>query len=173
MSDTRGRILDALEEVLAASGPGGATLESVAAQAGISKGGLLYHFGSKEALFNGLLDRLRELGAADAQYDGDESVVAAYFATSSKAQEAYTRTLLAAMRLIGTPGLDVESAIVDSLDHWTGVLAESIEDPVLRRLIMLVGDGLYLRALLGAPRQPLDDELADYLERLASRSAVA
>ena len=169
MSDTKDRILDALELVLTESGPGAATLEAVAARAGVSKGGLLYHFGGKEALFNGLLDRLRELGAQDASTHDDRGALAAYLATSARAEDAFTRTLMASMRLIGTPGVDVEDAIADSLDHWADVLAEHITDPVLLRLVMLVGDGLYLRALLGAQRRPLDDDLVSYIEALADR----
>ena len=34
------------------------TLDAVAAEAGVSKGGVLYHFGSKRALIDGLLDAL-------------------------------------------------------------------------------------------------------------------
>ncbi|GAB47708.1 TetR/AcrR family transcriptional regulator [Mobilicoccus pelagius] len=169
MIDTKDRILDALELVLTESGPGAATLEAVAARAGVSKGGLLYHFGGKEALFNGLLDRLRDLGAQDAATHDDCDALTAYLATSSRAEDAYTRTLLATMRLIGTPGVDAENAIADSLDHWADVLAEHITDPMLLRLVMLVGDGLYLRALLGAQRRPLDDNLVSYVRGLAAR----
>ncbi|GCB56911.1 hypothetical protein rerp_33190 [Rhodococcus erythropolis] len=49
-ADTRDRILDALEKLLLVSGVAQVTLEGVAAEAGVSKGGLLYHFPSKEAL---------------------------------------------------------------------------------------------------------------------------
>jgi len=167
--ETKDRILDALECVLIESGPAAATLETVAARAQVSKGGLLYHFGGKEALYNGLLDRLRELGAKDASTQNDRGALAAYLATSSRAEDAYTRTLLASMRLIGTPGIDVENAIADSLDHWADVLATTIDDPLVRRLVMLVGDGLYLRALLGAQRRPLDDDLVGLIESLATR----
>ena len=45
---------------------GSATLDAVAAAAQVSKGGLLYHFASKDALAAGLLERLRERSAADA-----------------------------------------------------------------------------------------------------------
>ncbi|MDO5628782.1 MAG: TetR/AcrR family transcriptional regulator [Mobilicoccus sp.] len=165
MSSTRDRILDALETVLVEAGPAGATLEAVAAKAGVSKGGLLYHFGTKEALFTGLCDRLRALGEADASHvHGD--VIASYLATSATAQDAYTRTLVAALRLVGTSGVEVEQAIVDSLDHWRAVLGEEISDPALLRLVMLVGDGLYLRALIGAPADPVDADLPDLIGRV-------
>lgn len=57
---TRDRILDALEKLLLVNGVAQVTLEAVAAQAGVSKGGLLYHFPSKEALLAAMVRRLGE-----------------------------------------------------------------------------------------------------------------
>lgn len=170
MSDTRGRIMDALEEVLAESGPTGATLEAVAARAGISKGGLLYHYGSKEALYGGLLDRLRGLGEADATDRAPGGVITSYLATSSVAKDHFTRTLMAALRLLGSADVDVEGAIVEAIDHWSELLSREIEDPLLARLVVLIGDGLYLRALIGAEPSPVDGDLAAYLEGLVERA---
>lgn len=61
----RDNILRAYEEILIAGGERAATLDAVAANAGVSKGGLLYHFRSKEALANGLFERLDALADAD------------------------------------------------------------------------------------------------------------
>ncbi|WP_264629138.1 TetR/AcrR family transcriptional regulator, partial [Candidatus Symbiopectobacterium sp. NZEC135] len=51
------QILDAAETVLLRSGVHGFTLDAVAAQAGISKGGLVYRFPSKDQLIQTLLQR--------------------------------------------------------------------------------------------------------------------
>ena len=59
-TETRDRILAALRALLAEGGTDAVTLEAVAARAGVSKGGLLYHFPSKAALYTGLLERVRE-----------------------------------------------------------------------------------------------------------------
>src|SRR5262249_40673117 len=48
-------ILDAAGRGAARQGVSALTLEAVAREAGVSKGGLLYHFGTKEALLQGLL----------------------------------------------------------------------------------------------------------------------
>jgi len=56
--DARTRILDAVERIVLAKGVAGLTLESAAREAGVSKGGLLYHFASKEALLVALIERL-------------------------------------------------------------------------------------------------------------------
>ena len=56
----RERIIDAAEEVVIESGARHLTLQAVASKAGISRGGLLYHFPDKESLLRGMLDRMRK-----------------------------------------------------------------------------------------------------------------
>lgn len=56
--DMRHRILDAAERLIQAEGVPGLTIARAAAEAGVSKGGLLHHFGSKEALLSALMERL-------------------------------------------------------------------------------------------------------------------
>jgi AcrR family transcriptional regulator len=63
--DARTRIFDAAEAIVRARGVGGLTIEAAAREAGVSKGGLLYHFATKEALLIGLLGRMAEWLAAD------------------------------------------------------------------------------------------------------------
>jgi len=58
--DTRSRVLDAAERIVQARGVPALTLEAAAREAGVSKGGLLYHFASKEALLAALMQRLAE-----------------------------------------------------------------------------------------------------------------
>lgn len=55
---TRDRLLNAAEAVVAARGVSALSLDAVAAEAGISKGGLLHHFRSKEALLVALVERM-------------------------------------------------------------------------------------------------------------------
>ena len=51
------RILDAAEHVILASGGRNFTLDAVAERAGISKGGLVYSFATKDELFRAALER--------------------------------------------------------------------------------------------------------------------
>ncbi|WP_435099608.1 TetR/AcrR family transcriptional regulator [Arhodomonas sp. AD133] len=53
----RERVLDAAERVVSRDGAAHLTLDAVVAEAGVSKGGMLYHFNSKQALLEGLLER--------------------------------------------------------------------------------------------------------------------
>ncbi len=52
------RILDAAEELICSRGIAGFTLDGVAQAAGVSKGGLLYHFRSKDSLISGMQRRM-------------------------------------------------------------------------------------------------------------------
>jgi len=63
--DARTRILDAVERIVQARGVPALTLEAAAREAGVSKGGLLYHYASKEALLMGLLSRLADYISLD------------------------------------------------------------------------------------------------------------
>lgn len=53
----RERILEAADQVARERGVANLTLDLVAEQAGVSKGGLLYHYTTKEALLCGMIDR--------------------------------------------------------------------------------------------------------------------
>lgn len=55
----RERLLDAAERLVLEVGAAHLTLDAVAKFAGVSKGGLLYHFPSKEALLEAMLERHR------------------------------------------------------------------------------------------------------------------
>lgn len=69
--DQRDAILDATIDVALQRGLGQVTLDAVAAQAGLSKGGLLYHFSSKQSLVEGLLEKYLDPNlVCDAAFDG-------------------------------------------------------------------------------------------------------
>ncbi|WP_280490871.1 TetR/AcrR family transcriptional regulator [Nocardia asiatica] len=163
-ADTRDRILDALETLLLQKGMAHVTLENVAATAGVSKGGLLYHFKTKDALLAGLVRRLAD--RAGKQLDtavAKGGTVAEWYlqtpnpdnAADAVELELY-RSMLATMRTIdATPEPDeVQRALAELMNTWSDGLDEEVADPVRADLIRLVGDGVYLRALLGLP--PID-----------------
>ena len=54
---TRRKLLDAAQRLVDQSGASRLTLAAVAREAGVSKGGLLYHFGTKDELIAAMLDR--------------------------------------------------------------------------------------------------------------------
>lgn len=53
----RRRVLDAATKVALRDGPGAVTIDAVVTEAGMSRGGVLYHFPSKNALLQALVDQ--------------------------------------------------------------------------------------------------------------------
>ena len=162
-------VLDAFEHLLVDDVGVAATLDAVAAAAQVSKGGLLYHFPSKDALVDGLADRLRAQVAEDVEAlrTAPEGPVAYWLGSSATGSPtAMTRTSQAVLRLAGA-GQPTARAVLDEADRaWAGALGERIPDPVLARLVMLVGNGLFLETLTGLPPRPDLPPLQALLERL-------
>jgi AcrR family transcriptional regulator len=164
------RILDAYEEILTNDGPGVVTLESVAARAGVSKGGLLYHFGSKDALVNGLLERLTRLADEDMEraQQAPEGVVKYYLRTAITdvtLQKPLHRTSMATIRiLLSEPRVAEVVRTYNQKIH--DMISAHVDDPLTAELIILVGDGLYLRAALGGEDTGY---LLDRIDEIAAR----
>jgi len=59
--NARDKLLDAAASIVIEQGTARMTLDAVAAQAEVSKGGLLYHFASKEALVQAMIARIVEI----------------------------------------------------------------------------------------------------------------
>ena len=81
---TRRRILDAAQDLAQCTGAGSLSLDAVAAKAGVSKGGLLYHFPSKNKLMEALVeDYLRRFDTAmslEERLGGRNAAIRAYIA---------------------------------------------------------------------------------------------
>ncbi len=60
-NNSRDKLLDAAASIVIKQGATRMTLDAVAAQAKVSKGGLLYHFASKDALVQAMVGRIVEI----------------------------------------------------------------------------------------------------------------
>ncbi|WP_285727927.1 TetR/AcrR family transcriptional regulator [Psychromicrobium xiongbiense] len=175
----RTRILDALEELLLTEGDRAATLDAVAAAAGVSKGGLLYHFGSREALGEGLVERFRELGRRELEEmaQAPEGASSYYLRISGVADTAFDRTLVAALKLVGPAADHIREAFSTLQRGWFDQVNAEVGDPAVAQVIMLLGDGMYYNAslhghYLGVPEIATEDGFAAVLavvDRLKTR----
>ncbi|MHA7986277.1 TetR/AcrR family transcriptional regulator [Rathayibacter sp. CAU 1779] len=147
---TRERILDAFEAILTTEGERAATLDAVAARADVSKGGLLYHFASKDALVAGLVERLHALVEQDVDDIRSASTgpIEYLLRTSVSSGTPLERSAMACFALAGGQDQRVRTALRQMQDAWLGVVRESVPDPVLARVIALVSDGLYFNSVL-------------------------
>jgi AcrR family transcriptional regulator len=136
------------------------TLDAVAAEAGVSKGGILYHFATKRALVDGLIERWitdfeRKLEAADGQ------VLAEYVECSDLTQEtpdvaATEFGMLAGM--IDDP--QVLAAVRVFQEKWMARMLDGAIDPTDAWMVRLAADGLWYADLLGLAAPQGDDRRA-------------
>ncbi|WP_374006938.1 TetR/AcrR family transcriptional regulator [Leifsonia sp. LS-T14] len=171
----RDRVLDAFEELLAEQSERAATLDAVAARAGVSKGGLLYHFASKEALVGGVLERFSVLVADDVERmrTAPAGPVDYFLRTSIPTDSRFERAVVAVARLAQAADPRARDALADAQRSWFDVLEDAVGDPLAARMIMLIGDGMYYNtALLPAANTVLRDETdVDELIALVQRIA--
>ena len=150
------------------------TLEAVARDAGVSKGGLLYHFPSKAALMNGLVQRLGEL--AETEFTealvGGEGVVRVFLRTSlpqSPEERELYWSVIAALRSHEDLGEEAVRHVQYLFTHWRELLHAELADPVLAEIILRAGDGLYMAAIAGLP-QPDPELTRRMIDRLVEES---
>lgn len=173
-SNTRDRILDALQDTLIRGGYSAVTLEAVAREAEVSKGGLLYHFPSKAAMVNGLIERLRELAEEEFRQarESDEGLVRVFLRTSlpqSPEEKELYWALIAALRSHEELEEEAVRHVQYLFEHWRELLHEELTDPVLAEIILRAGDGLYMAAIAGLA--PPDPELTGrMIDRLVEES---
>lgn len=161
----REKVLDAFEEILIADGERAATLDATAKAAGVSKGGLLYHFASKDDLEAGLLARLDHLTTLDLERmtTAAEGPVAYYVRTSVMEDDALDRALIAATRLAQGGSTSAADMLRETRRRWAETIRPHVRDTASLDLVMLVSDGLYFNNSLdvhGPERLvPRSDEL--------------
>jgi AcrR family transcriptional regulator len=141
--DTRAKLLDAASAVIRRDGPQALTLDAVAARAGVSKGGLLYHFGSKRELLDALVARW--LDEFDRDIEAESGNFAERYVRASDGAKAEEAGLLAA--LVADP--DVLAAVRARHETWQDRVAAEGGDPVDATVARLAADGLWLADLLG------------------------
>ncbi|NUQ87837.1 MULTISPECIES: TetR/AcrR family transcriptional regulator [Glycomyces] len=172
---TRDRILNALQRILVEEGASGVTLEKVAAEAGVSKGGLLYHFKSKSDLYDGLARRHRLQEEANIARARETGVVASFLEVSwveSEESAAGLWALLTALRGTGELSEEARADVLFIFNGWRDLIHEQVADPVTAEIVRLVGDGLFLSALAGAPL-PKREVVEQILARLTLESGGA
>lgn len=167
---TRDAILEAAYMLIQNEGIARLTLDTVAAEAKVSKGGLLYHFPSKEALIKGMIDHL--FGQYHQQIEQD---VAEEQVTDGKWARAYVRTtfvseeqelkisagLLAA--LVNNP--ELLQPVRSYYDEWQKRMESDGIDPAVATICRLASDGLWFADMFGfAPL--VNSELRERVQQL-------
>lgn len=172
----RESVLDAFEAILVDDGERAATMDATARAAGVSKGGLLYHFGSKDALETALIERLSGLVEEDIEKitRAEEGPIAYFLRSSAMENDPLDRAIIAVSRLAQGGSTSASETLRAIRLHWEKALRPHTKDAVALDLVMLVSDGLYFNNALqgGAIPGPVPtgaamDALIERVERAA------
>lgn len=150
MSATRERLLRAAGDVIHRDGVRALTLESVARAAGVSKGGLLYHFPSKRALIEAMAQaRIAEVRVAMERHheqNPENGATASYIASLDAVPDTHLDTALFAAAFEDPEAV---AAFRQAWAEFQRVVRTATADPTMATLARLACDGLWLTELVG------------------------
>ncbi|MBD2000603.1 TetR family transcriptional regulator [Leptolyngbya sp. FACHB-541] len=150
-SATRAALLRAASQVVIDKGVEALTLDAVAQQAGVSKGGLLYHFPNKDALMTSMVEQLIQdfEVVLQTEFDQDDAPgtpgqwVRAYIRATLRFSKQ-SLALVARLSSIAANSPDLfESAKVYEQQSRQRIETSGI-DPIKATIILLAADGLWL-----------------------------
>ncbi len=155
---TRDRILVAAEEVVLTDGVSCLTLEKAAARAGMSKGGVLYHFRTKDALVAAMVDRLADrfedgIRAHRARRPEPGAFARAYveecFAEPVTADEIRDERVGAALLAAIASQPELLGPLREAFAGWQRGIEQDAADPVAATIVRFAADGMWLSELFG------------------------
>ena len=177
----RATLLDAAEAVVARQGIANLTLESVAAEAGISKGGLLHHFRTKDRLIEALVRRAAEnwracwLASYDKAPEGPGRMTKALLKGCLADAKSWTEQLRRSSSAVFAALAQDPSLIEPMRAAYSDLHRRVAEDglpPGVGETVVTAIDGLWLYWVLGLV--PVDQQfmnrLRTALEELLARS---
>lgn len=146
----RAKVLDAYISLLCEEGDRAATLDATAARAGVSKGGLLYHFASKEALADAVIAASEEHVARDIEEmrRSEDGASVYYVRTSAEVDTELDRHLVALQRLAQAGVKAAVEEIESANGRWYREILEEVGSKDVAHLVMLAGEGLYAHLAL-------------------------
>jgi AcrR family transcriptional regulator len=170
--ETRNRLLQATSHIIQTQGIERLTLDAVAKEAKVSKGGLLYHFATKEALIAGVvLSLMDEFDAQiELELDLDRSPespgrwLRAYVNAIFNGRPLPTN-LISSLVLVATSNPELLQLVQGRFDGWQQKILVSGLDPVRASLVRLAADGFGDAELFGRtlPKEALREDLLKML----------
>ncbi|GAB4511726.1 MAG: TetR/AcrR family transcriptional regulator [Anaerolineae bacterium] len=176
MSDTRAEILDAAGRLITREGVKTLTIDNVATEAGISRGGVLYHFASKDALIQGMLDRLisnfeRIMADEVTQDDDPHGRQTRAFARATLRMDEETSAVFAPLIAAIAYNPELLQPLNERWTQWQQMMEAEI-DPVKGAVVRLASHALWLSDLFSMNTFDRDQKRAivAHLEDLTRRA---
>ena len=154
-ASTRDKIIDAAMSIVRDQGVAKLTLDEAAKRAGLSKGGVLYHFKTKDDLVRGVVETLInqcdtiQQGYYDREPEGPyrwaRAVVRTGFDPNGPASDKLASALLASVAV----NPELVAPLQAQYDKWVARIAADSPNPLLAGLICMAMDGHYFEKILG------------------------
>ncbi len=154
--EVRRQLIEVAARICVERGFGGLTLDAAAREAGVSKGGLMHHFPSKQALLDGLCDfvieafdrRLAEIAATDPDPRG--RFTRAYLLANAEAGTAPAIEHWNSLAILMVAQADMRARWGRWMEAHIARI-EAVEGSTACLIVRLASDGLWLFDMFGAP----------------------
>lgn len=153
VGSARERVLEAAERVVTEVGAARLTLDGVAQSAGVSKGGLLYHFPSKESLLGALAQRYVDsmdscIGAAKGGLADDSSRDLKACILGVLGSDPRSKSMGAVLLATAANDLTLLEVIRERIAEYTAEIEATSSDFPRAAIVSLAIDGLKTRESL-------------------------
>lgn len=171
-SDTRKKILQTSVEIVNSRGARHLTIDAVAAETGLSKGGVLYHFSSKRALVEGLLNEVLDSfdSAMEERRSRKENAgrpLIGLIALTQKEQPPMIQSMLAIVAAAAEDRSLLHRSR-ENIDLLLRGIANDNADRQLATILFLAIEGLRFLDILGLLPAGFDqDDILDRIQLLA------
>jgi len=161
--ETKDKILDAVETYLEKNPGLSFSLEKVARLAKVSKGGLLYHYPTKENLLEALVERMiHQFNAAVANCMSKQNLSFTWAYIETSLHPSAVRSMRS---MIAVASIDekILSSLKSEYKQWENALTADLNDAAKSLAIRLMLDG-YLLAATGDLSKPTKDHVLKALK---------
>jgi AcrR family transcriptional regulator len=148
-------VLAAAAEIVATEGAAKLTLDAVAERIGLSKGGILHHFATKDSLIAAMIEQVAAQFEADlAKHmqgeSGPGSFARAFLRACLDPEGALTRTIKVSAGILAAVAINSQllAPLRRRYDVWRGRLEDDGIDPAIAELVRSAADGLWLGNVL-------------------------
>jgi AcrR family transcriptional regulator len=169
------KILSAAAAVVGRSGAAHLTIDAVAAEAKLSKGGVLYHFPSKRAILEGMLDRLisrysERIGRFEAELGDEPDAAIRAVILADRGQDTEERSMALALLAAAAEDPELLAPARAVIGQWFEAVEQSSGNVQLGILLLLATEGLRFLDMLdllpagGTRREQLGQTLLNVAE---------
>lgn len=153
-TSSRDNILDAAQRVAGRDGAGNLTLDKVACECGMSKGGLLYNFPNKDALLQAMLERLLQqhqqiMATEERMLAGESNATVKALLRSLACHQIADPDVYLSLLAASAQKPELLEPVRQMMRQQHQRLRDESSDAEMAMLLWAAGHGLLLQSILG------------------------